>query len=82
MGELKDDTLSQTNAEAALELTSIGNLDGMEHEIAEKAPQDRLTLKHAIVLFSLTLLWLSAAGPVFFITASIGISLRFGIPSY
>jgi len=50
-------------------------LDNNEPQVCEKFPETtphRLTLKHAVVLFSLTLLWLSAAGPVFFITASIG----------
>jgi len=54
----------------------LSGVENNEPEVCEKAPETaphRLTFKHAVVLFSLTLLWLSAAGPVFFITASIGL---------
>jgi hypothetical protein len=53
---------------------SIMNTNGPQpdEKVDDTSTPYRLTFKHAMVLFSLTLLWLSAAGPVFFITASIG----------
>ena len=79
----KPDTKSGSEMpDGTFELTAVDSHEPQANEKALETAPHRLTFKHAIVLFSLTLLWLSAAGPVFFITASIGPFLRFGNRSY
>jgi hypothetical protein len=65
----------KVKAPASKDMPTDKELVADRESLAEKVEttRHRLTWKHAAALFSLTLLWLSAAGPVFFITASIGI---------
>jgi hypothetical protein len=58
---------NETDSEKAEKTSKDGEMRSVSDVIHEHPP---LTLKRFIVLFSLTLLWLSAAAPVFFITAS------------
>jgi hypothetical protein len=75
MAEPDTKIISTTDISPDLELVPMGDSAKSSGERdGEKVDNEpyRLTWKHAAALFSLTLLWLSAAGPVFFITASIG----------
>ena len=73
MDRIKDKKASVpvTVDETAFELSDV-YVSKADEGFQDKTTPHCLTFKYAMVLFSLTLLWLSAAGPVFFITASIG----------
>lgn len=58
---------NENASEKAEKMSNDDEMRSVSDVVHEHPP---LTLKRFIVLFSLTLLWLSAAAPVFFLTAS------------